>query len=128
MNFTVTVQHYLNLVPPGYFIKPRYTNIDYLYISDTTINYDYFTKFDEHQCPTNGSAEEYTVYLPPEEQHGSLPTHGHSVHLMVYLMAGVGAGDHNPPGPDGNPWRFGRQLTRRPVDGFDITIVPVQDP
>jgi len=124
MNFTVTVVHYMNRPMLGYFIKPRYTNVDYLYILDSSINYDYFTKFDEHLCP-NKSIEEYTVYLPPEEQNAPLPTHGQSVNLDVVVWAGVGAGNSSRLGNDGNPSRFGRFLSERFVDRFGITIVPI---
>jgi hypothetical protein len=51
MNFSIIVRHHLNLVPPGYFIRPRYTLIDYAYIHYHGI--DYFTKFDEQVLPVN---------------------------------------------------------------------------
>ena len=122
MNFTITVTHRLNIPPVPYFILPRYTLVDRLYL-----NYDgqdYFNIFNEILCESEAQTN-YTIYLTPDKQVKSLPTHGQPVTVQFYLNAGVDAGKFNIPLTDGTLWRFGRYWSNRNADIFDITIVPI---
>jgi hypothetical protein len=128
MNFTLTIKHRLNAGPIPFIILPRYTVVEYLWISDPGPGgSDYFKVFNETICATD-SFVTYTINITEDMQKIDLQTNGQNKTLIFLLGMGVDAGKLKKVMTDGSIWRLGRFYSYRQVIQTDITIVPTQDP
>jgi hypothetical protein len=127
MNFTLTIKHRLNNLSLPFFIIPRYTIIDRLWISSEDGKIDYFIIFNETKC-TKAAFETYTINITENMQIQPLETNGQPTNLTLWVLMGVDAGKFNIIFHDGSVWRFGRYLSHKRVISTIITIVPLPAP
>jgi hypothetical protein len=127
MNFTLTIHHRLVQGNIPILIRPRYTLVDHLWISNPD-NPDYFDIFNETKCINPTDYDTYKINLTPDRQTKPLETNGKPVNLTFYLVMSVDAGPIKIPWPDGTIWRFGRIWSAKTIVVTQITIVPIQDP
>ena len=121
MNFCFIVRHRLNAGP--YYINPRYTLIDHVWINYNST--DYFNIWDEHLCDSD-VFKEYRINLTPDVQKEGLPTNGKTLKVLFWLDAGVDAGKFNLKLPDDTLWRLFRYSSNRHIYDHDLLIEPIQ--
>jgi len=122
MNFYLTIHHRLAQGVIPILLRPRYTLLDHLWISD--LQTDYFDVFNESKCTNPNSFDIYTINLTKDIQTLPLETHGQQKNLTFWLNMGVDGGLIKTTLPDNTIWRFGRFYSNKGVIAINITIVP----